>query len=228
MAEQHFISHTALAPLPAADVEGRVIMADFAVFHERPNNNAHFVEPDDGVNSEDYQAGFEAGKAEAAGVYDATIKVMEETLEQLKTTLATKVDEIEKSHARVILQCLEAVLPAVAKQSLLSEMQNVIMQTASQDIQGPLTAQLHPRNETAKSFLTASATPEISIEETDTMSETGVTFSWGVSRVEIDPQSNAKQCLALLSKALPNLPLSEPIEASPNLEPSLSQEGDIA
>lgn len=202
--KRHFISQNALAPLPRAETEGRVIMADFAVFHEKPDNRAHFIDTHDaGASGEDYLAGVEAGKAEAASVYESTIKVMENTLAQLKTSLETQVQEIEQSHARVVLQCLEAVLPALAQRSLLTEMQAVIRQTAAQETQGLLTARLHPDNAIVKSFLESHGA-NIQLIETEEMGETEVVFQWGVSRVEIDPLHNAETCLQLLSAAMPD------------------------
>ena len=250
MENPHFISQTALAPLPKADLEGRVIMADFAVFHDRPNNSAHFVETENldpenagsenfGSESEDYLAGVEAGKAEAASVYEATIKVMEESLEQLKSTLASQINEIEQSHGRVILQSLEAVLPALAERSLLTDMQKVIAQAAFQETQGVLTAQIHPSNETAKSFLRASASANLEIQEVSEQSETAVNFSWDVSRVEINPQANARQCLAILSQAIPSPAHAEPADETSDFAtqipeaqqipqaPQILEEGDI-
>ncbi len=212
MGNRHFISQNSLAPLPKVDLEGRVIVADFAVFHDRPNNSAHFVEVDtEGGHNEDYLAGLEAGKVEASAVYENTIKLMEDTLGQLKEMLATKVEAIEQSHGRAVLKSLEVVLPALAERSLLIEMKSVIEKTTFSETCGEIIARLHPNNKTAKSFLLSNRAvcdggTGLSIDETEEMSETAVAFSWGVTRVEIDPESNAKQCLRLLSQAFEHDP----------------------
>lgn len=188
---------------PMADPSiNRIIMADFDVFHssshQRPKSNED-IELD---TAQLYQEGVEAGKAEAAEIYDQTVKVMEMTLEQLKSRLESQVREIEESHARVLMRCLDAVLPDASKQVLRSEMAKILNQVLENGLKGILTARIHPENDTAKAFLQSKTNHPIEIIETSESPIGQVSFDWEDSHVVIDPMRAANECLSLLNAGL--------------------------
>jgi len=180
----------------------RVIMTEFDLFHDSGASHKQSAKDEELEAACLYQEGVEAGKAEAAAVYEQTVKVMETTLDQLKTRLEGQVKEIEDSHARVLVRSLEAVLPETAKQVLLSEMTNVLNQVLHAEIQGVLTAYIHPENETAKSFLQSKTNHPIKICEDQNIALGKVKFNWETSQVEIDPGQAVETCLSLLRRSL--------------------------
>jgi len=170
-----------------------VVMASFDTFHTPPSQGA---KPS---NKElDYQAGFTAGKAEAHAVYEATIKVMEATLESLKSGFQAQIADIEESHGRLVLRCLEAVLPEVSNHILISELQAVLTEAAGQNLSEGVAVHLHPSNSIAKDFLSEHAQSSLIIVEDNTQTETGVTVCWENSRTDIDPMGIARQCVSRL------------------------------
>jgi len=187
---------------------GRVVMTDFDVFHNPSKTNRKLSAEAEDEAAQLYQQGLEAGKAEAAAVYEQTVKVMEMTLDQLKTRLESQVKEIEYSHARVVTRCLEAVLPETGKQVLLAEMSDVLNRFLEADIQGELTARIHPENETAKSFLQSKTNHPVKIIEDENISLSKVTFTWENSQTEMDPGQAVETCLALLKSSLDAHPAS--------------------
>lgn len=215
MIERNFISQP--LPLPKAG-EGdaseqrasnfgasgndKVVMTDFNVFHATSTQRAKSIEETELDASKLYQEGVEAGKAEATAVYDQTVKVMEMTLEHLKASLESQVKEIEESHARVLMRCLEAVLPNASKHVLRSEMGKVLNQVLAEGLKGQLTARIHPENETAKTFLQSNKQNPIDVVEDSSVSEGKVTFGWENSEIDIDPLRAAEECLSLLRQGL--------------------------
>ncbi|RKQ72169.1 hypothetical protein DES40_1506 [Litorimonas taeanensis] len=204
MSQQNFITQSSLVaktPKASHNSDGRLIMADFSVFHAVSDNREHFVDPETASQeNQDYLNGVEAGKAEARAVYESTIQVMEKTLETLKSSFAKQVSEIEASHGRVIAKCLEAVLPDTANKILLSEMNKVLEQAANAEIQGQIIVKLHPHNIIAKDFLKGKGGVDFKVIETENMPEDAASFMWEKSRVDIDPMTAAKTCLDLISR----------------------------
>jgi hypothetical protein len=190
---------SAMSGLEADMSSARVIMTEFDVFHDSGTPYEQSKKDEELESARLYQEGVEAGKAEAAAVYEQTVKVMEMTLDQLKTRLESQIKEIEDSHARILVRSLEAVLPETAKQVLLSEILNRVLQS---EIQGVLTAYIHPDNETANAFLQSKTNHPIKVIEDPNMTLGKVRFDWETSQVEIDPGQAVETCLALLKSTL--------------------------
>jgi flagellar biosynthesis/type III secretory pathway protein FliH len=219
MSAQNFILQSSLAkiePKPEQAEPKRVIMADISVFHPSADNREHFAPPAVDEAEKEYQAGFEAGQAEANRIYQSTIQLMEQTLEALKTDFSQRLDAIEASHGRVIVKCLEAVLPDTAHQVLVAKMTKVIEQAAKGEITGALTAHLHPDNKAALGFLEKTRHVSVNIQHNDKMGAGEVSFTWEKSEVLIDPLSEARRCLDLLVSHLGVPPLVDTQAEAPN------------
>ena len=204
------------SPLRVETSSNRVVMADFDVFHASSPKRPAPKEEIEIDTAQLYQDGVEAGKAEAAAVYDQTVKVMEMTLEQLQLRLESQVQEIEESHARVLMRCLEAILPNGSKQVLKAEMAKILNRVLEDGIKGKLTARIHPENDTAKTFLQSKTNHPIDIIETNESPLGKVTFDWEDSHVEIDPMRAANECLALLNASLGELQKPEDLQIPEN------------
>lgn len=209
--QENFISHYPLKPclalednqptsLQPQEIDSSVLMTSFDTFHSAPEELAKRSDAE-----QDYQAGFAAGKAEAGGVYESTIKVMEATLESLKSGFKTHVETIEESHQRVVLKCLEVVLPQLSEQVLLLELQNILCEANGQNLANGTHIKLHPDNHIAKEFLSQQSGQALTIIEDKAQGETGVSVSWDNSRTDIDPTGAAKRCLSLLGSIETNV-----------------------
>ncbi len=208
--ETNFIPQERVTPLKRleSDVsksdesfDNPVVITDFTTFHALPDFNGTHANDDENHNDEeqDYLAGVAAGKAEAAAVYESTIKVMESTLDQLKQAFQSQVREIEDSHARVVLSCLEAVLPKAAHHILVSEMKAALDQACASGVSDKVIIKTHPNNHIAKDFLSNMGASEFTLVEDNTQGETAVSISFANTQTDIDPMQAATQCLTLLT-----------------------------
>lgn len=149
----------------------------------------------------DYMEGFEAGKAEAAQMYEQTIRVMENALDGLKSSMAQMKQDVESSHGEVLKHCLHALLPELAQDIFRQEMQSVITEATKSQVNPNLTVKLHPENDVAKSFLQKGFDGTLYFVEREEMESSAVHFSWGDSATEINPIKTAQTCLDLLGIA---------------------------
>ena len=175
--------------------DSSVLYPDMTKFH--PSGGAGLGQGRAARQAE-YAEGFAAGKAEAAQVYEETIRVMEMALESLKSSIGQMRQDIETGHGEVVKQCLKALLPELAQDILRREMHTVLVETTKSQADPHLTVKLHPENEIAKSFLQSSFGETLTLIETNELGGSAVHFSWGNAVTEIDPIKTAKTCLSFL------------------------------
>lgn len=208
--ETNFIPQERISPLKKLEgdlsntdesFDNPVVITDFTTFHALPEFSGSRANDDENQNDEeqDYLAGVEAGKAEAAAVYESTIKVMESTLDQLKHAFQTQVKDIEESHARVVLSCLETVLPKAAHHILLSEMKAALDQACASGVADEVVIKTHSSNNVAKDFLSKLGPSKFTLVEDDAQGDTAVSISFANTQTDIDPIQAATQCLTLLT-----------------------------
>lgn len=176
--------------------DSAVIYPDMAKFH--PGGGGAISGQSRAARQIDYTNGFEAGKAEAAEMYEQTIRIMEAALEGLKSSMKAMTRDMETSHGEVVKQCLQALLPELSQEILRHEIQCVISEAAALQADLRLSVNLHPDNEIAKSFLQKSFGSELTLVESNEMDESAVHFFRGDSVTKIDPVKTAQTCLGLL------------------------------
>ena len=180
---------------PASE-ESSAVFPDMALFH--PGGEGLTSGRSRASQQADYKAGFDAGKAEATQMYEQTIRVMEDALEALKSSIGQLKQDVESSHGEVVKQCLHALLPDLAQQILRQEIENVLTEAAKSHAASELLVSVHPDNDIGKSFLLKSFEKSISVVENADLDINAVHFSWGSSTSEIDPIKTAQTCLTLL------------------------------
>jgi|GEM_PF-3926209 len=180
---------------PVAE-ESSAVYPDMTLFH--PGGEGLTPGRSRASQQADYEAGFDAGKAEAAQMYEQTIRVMEAALEALKSSVGQLKQDVETSHGEVVKRCLHALLPDLAQQVLRQEIENVLNEAASSHAASELFVSVHPENDIEKSFLLKSFGKSISVVENADLDISAVHFSWGSSTSEIDPIKTAQTCLTLL------------------------------
>lgn len=181
---------------PTSENENAVIYPDMAKFH--PGGGDGTFGHGRAARQIEYSNGFEAGKAEAAEMYQQTIRVMETTLEALKSSMNRMKQDIETSHGEVVKQCLQSLLPELSQEILRQEMHLVISDATKSEHDLRLTVKLHPQNDVAKSFLQSSFGDTLSLIESREMEPSAVHFFRGDATTKIDPVKTAKTCLSLL------------------------------
>lgn len=176
--------------------DSAVIYPDMTKFH--PGGSGGFPGQGSAARQAEYSNGFEAGKAEAAEMYEQTIRVMESALEALKSSMQKVKQDLETSHGEVVKQCLQSLLPELSQEILRNEIYCVISEAKKSELDLRLTVKINPQNEIAKSFLLKSFGDDLTLIESDEMGASAVHFFRGDSTTTIDPVKTAHTCLSLM------------------------------
>ena len=143
-----------------------------------------------------YNAGFDAGKAEAGHVHAATIAVLERSLEQLKAVLPELCAELERDYNAVVTQCLEHLLPRMAEHIQRRQITDIIAECMSRQACETLHATVHPDNDILAGFLADAG--GVSVETDTSLTPSAVRFETE-DRVSLsDPMATAQACLDVL------------------------------
>jgi len=202
----------------------KVILTDISTFHPMPPDSPKGLpnmfppmgSDDLGQESafptgsnpvDDYQTGFEAGKAQSDAVFSQSIAVMQDALDGLQKALEDTASQIEAEHGAILRQCLQALLPQLADHAVRREMEQIIQAALDGLIKGEIIAKFHPDNETASSFLepiSAEANTQnipLTLRPCETLAEETISFEWSQGGADISPHHVAKTCLERLAQA---------------------------
>ena len=116
---------------------GNVIMAGFELFHSAPE----IVSPSIAIEPDMYAQGLAEGQRRAADLHSATIAAMEKSLAVLQSHYNQSLKDIEHAQARVLIEVLEAALPALARQSFFKDFSEMIFALGSHASSGTINIQ---------------------------------------------------------------------------------------
>ena len=179
------------------DHQSSVILTDFTVFHKENSKSGSDV-----VSLDTYQAGYEAGLAKAQSDHVNTVKAMEQSLQHLGASFQKIRKDIEVSHSKVVLMCLDAVLSSLAPKTMRYELEGLIKQAAAASLDGVFSIYCHPDNVSAKTFLdgcTFDVTTRVVDDPELTSNE--IFCEWEGGQASIDPDAIISAFEAVLSPA---------------------------
>lgn len=175
-----------------------VILTDFTVFHDEQTKPHTLVETPDA-----YQAGYQAGMANAEARHVETVKAMEQSVQHLGAGLLKTREDIESSHGRVIRMCLDAVLSNLAHHTMRVELEQFLRDFALTSLDGELTISCHPANHSARNILkNVSFGVHISIKDNSELATHKIVCEWDDGRTSIDPDNIVSALETILSSTL--------------------------
>lgn len=176
--------------------ESTLLKADASVFHPLPETST--PPESEALDPAGYEAGFAAGQSQSERLFKETITMMEGVLAGLQSDLSNVTKTIEHSHARAVRACISAVLPALAQQAMVSEIERVLMDVSKGALEGRLEARIHPENTVLKDYIEDSHAQDISLVLDATQTASGISFVWNGGGVDIDPVGVAQSCLSVI------------------------------
>lgn len=181
---------------PTDSSESTLVKADASIFHPLPDTLMS-QEPES-LDPAGYDAGFAAGQAQSERVFKETITMMEGVLAGLQSDLSDIVKAIEHSHARAIRASLSAVLPQLAQDAMISEIERVLIEASQSALDGKIEARIHPENMALKQYIEEHHAQDITLALDMTQTASGVSFVWNGGGVDIDPVGVAQSCMTLI------------------------------
>jgi len=194
-----------------------LIKANIAVFHGEPDSPVN-LQDDHSEDLEpvlsDYEAGLQDGRAQSEAVFQDTISVMQNVLDTLQAERHNIAREIEQSHLSSLLNCWNAIFPALTENGTAYEIHTIIKNACEATLKGSIRLDVNPDDKKACEQLCRAFVQEIAIQPDPSLAPEQVRVQWQGGGADIDSLSIAKQCQFKLETALQNLTTHNPGEES--------------
>lgn len=219
-------------PDEADSQESTLIKADISIFHKIPGRDegpeleeavvidaggtveagadtgeVEFTEPDvpEVPKISDYDAGFEAGKANAQVMHQSTIDLLQKTVSSLQSDLDTIVKEVERAHLSFVSEAMQAAFPALIDAAVSAELVELFEQAYSQAGTGNVLMHVCPDEQKSIAALCAEKNIDIKIVANADVRPGQMRATWGQGGGDINCQEIASNCLKYVEDTLRKL-----------------------
>jgi len=146
-----------------------------------------------------YEQGLAEGERRAARLHTDTIAAMEKSLSVLQTHFSQSLAQIQDEQAKILIDVLEAALPALTRQSFFKDVSSMIKALESSKINSPITVHCAPEDVEPLSqlFLNGSKSEQFKLGTTS-LSSNDVRFEWTDGGADIDYRQSAAAAMRSL------------------------------
>lgn len=224
-------SHIVGLPDDSDAEESTLIKADISIFHKLPEQKAQpahqSLEP---VESEaepvqleeaepaspepaapepprvsDYDAGFEAGKANAQAMHQSTIDLLQKTVSSLQSDIQSIVKDVERAHLSFVSKAMQAAFPALIDAAVSAELIKLFEQGYAQAGKGNVSLLVSPGDHEKIATLCTEKKIRITVIADEEIEPGQMRAVWGQGGGDINCQEIANSCLKYVEDTLEKL-----------------------
>ena len=126
-----------LTAAPLKSHEPSVLKPGLELFHKviAADHNPSGTQ-DDAISQ--YEMGLADGTRKAADLHDATIAVMQDSLNRLQESFSAQVENLKAQNTEAVTRIFEALLPALSRHCFAADLQNILQKLIDADTVGPV------------------------------------------------------------------------------------------
>ncbi len=162
-----------------------------------------------------YEQGLAEGERRAAHLHASTISAMEQSLSVLQTHFSQSLTQIRQDQAQVLMDVLEAALPALVRQSFFKDARNMIEALESSKRDAAITVHCAPEDKEPLSqlFQSSSNPDQFQFGETS-LPANDMRFEWADGGADIDYRRAAAAAMrSLISQYDSQIDITPPIDS---------------